>query len=121
MWANSGQVNMSYLKIISFVVTILLACISHAGEVTSDWIKIDQIKLGWNVNRVTLQFIDPIPNPYGCYQPTTAAIDEDHVNLDHLYSLALTQFAANKEIQLVVYDDRCSYSNRIKILSIYAR
>lgn len=111
-------------KVILGLSVILLPQVSYSGFVQSDWVTIDQVSMGYNVKRVNLVFYpstNPIPNPNNCTPSNEAAIDEEQVNQDHLYTLALAAFTSKKEVKLVICDDRCSNSGRVKVMSIHAK
>ena len=94
---------------------------ASGGTVTTGWLYIDQILLGWNVKRLNYTFDQTLPNPANCSIASGGSVDEDQVNLDHIYSLSLVAFSAHKPVQLVLADDACSFNGRVKIVSLNAK
>ncbi|MGD8910938.1 MAG: hypothetical protein PVI92_16500 [Chromatiales bacterium] len=114
-------INKILIKYLFLLICMLFVMDVYGGVVTTDWVNIKQIQLGWNVKRVNFRLEQEIENPASCSSTYTASIDEDRVNLEHLYALALTSFASQKEVQFVISDSACSNNGKIKIISIYSK
>lgn len=86
---------------------------------------ITNMNLGWGVKRVNLILSKPVPmaesthSSLACkYSMKEVQADENLVNIDHFYSLALAAYIAKKPVQVYISETECSAGERMRAISI---
>lgn len=107
-------------KLIALTVASGISAGAIAASETG-WVHVTELGSGWGNLRTNIYVEDEIYNPAGCVNPHGYQVNEDAINGDRIFTLALAAFAAQKEVKITIDDEVCSNNGNPKVLSIRLR
>lgn len=97
----------------------LLSFDALAGS--TGWVKVTEVLTGTNNDRVNIIVDGNISNPANCAYTDFYQVNEDGLNKDKIFSMALVALTSSREFSITFSDTNCSLAARPLIQAVKLR